>query len=408
MIPRATLLLLAVVMLAGVWTGCKEDPPASLYDPNYVSGPQPTVTSIEPASGALAGVTTLTINGQNFSSVPGNNLVFFDKTAVPVLTSTATQLTVTAPALPKDSIVVKVAVNKADLYSASVLYKLELAANEKFVTYGSGEEGFGVECDNDGNLYVSMTSITGGIGVKKFTAAGVRSDYSPVFGATVASWRNMRFGPAGAMFCTATGRNIIFRIPPAGGASAIWLSGGGLGQLSDLDFDANGNIWAAGTNGNIYRVSPAKVVKSFPLVATLRAVRVYNNAVYVGGLDRLDSLEKVWKFPVIGTDSLDAGQEYFNLTSVYGTNSYGVYAMTFSADGDLYIGTNAPEGIRLVHPGKTSEAYYFGVIKGATVALAWGKGVDLFQSRSSLPGPASAVKLNAQKEGAPYYGRTLP
>jgi hypothetical protein len=210
------------------------------------------------------------------------------------------------------------------------------------------------------------------------------------------------------MFCTATGRNIIFRIPPAGGASAIWLSGGGLGQLSDLDFDANGNIWAAGANGNIYRVSPAKVVKSFPLVATLRAVRVYNNAVYVGGLDRLDSLEKVWKFPVIGTDSLDAGQEYFNLTSVYGTNSYGVYAMTFSADGDLYIGTNAAEGIRLVHPGKTSEAYYPGVIKGATVALAWGKGVELFQSRSSVPGPASAVKLNAQKNGAPYYGRNLP
>ncbi len=406
MIPRATLLLLAVVMLAGVWTGCKEDPPASLYDPNYVSGPQPKVTGIVPATGALAGVTTLTINGQNFSPVPGNNLLFFDKTAVPVLTSTATQLTVTAPPLPKDSIVVKVAVAKSDLYSDPVLYKLELAANEKYATFGSGEEGVGVECDNDGNLYVSMISITGGVGVKKFTPAGVKSDYSPVFGTTVPSWRNMRFGPGGAMFCVPTGRTIIFRIPPAGGASAIWLSGGGLGQLSDLDFDANGNIWAAGTNGNIYRVSQAKVVKTFPCVGTLRAIRVYNGAVYVGG--KRDSLEKVWKFPVVGTDSLDAEQEYFNLSSVYGASGSGVYALTFSSDGDLYVGTDGTEGIRLVHPDKTSEAYYPGVIKGATVSLAWGKGVDLFQSRSSVPGPASAVKLNAQKNGAPYYGRTLP
>ena len=46
--------------------------------------------------------------------------------------------------------------------------------------------------------------------------------------------------------------------------------------------------------------------------------------------------------------------------------------------------------------------------KGTTVSITWGKGTDLFQSRSSVPGPASAVKINAQKTGAPYYGRTLP
>lgn len=406
MITRATLLLLAVILFAGIWTGCKEDPPASLYDPSYVSGPQPALTGISPASGALAGVTTLTITGQNFSPVAGNNLVFFDKTAVSALTATATQLTLRAPALPKDSIQVKIAVAKSDLYSTAFLYKLELAANEKFATFGSGEEGVGVECDAAGNLYVSMVSSTGGLGVKKFTPEGVKSDYSPLFSSSVASWKNMKFGPGGALFCTSTGRSIIFRIPAGGGASGIWLSGGGLGVLADLDFDANGNVWASGTNGNIYRVSPTKVVRMFPCAGTLRAIRVYNNAVYVGG--KRDSLEKIWKFPVIGTDSLDAEQEYFNLSSVYGANGSSVNALTFSSDGDLYVGTDNAEGIRLVHPAKTSEAYYPGVIKGTTVSLTWGKTVELFQSRSSLPGPASAVKINTQKTGAPYYGRTLP
>lgn len=406
MITRATVLLLVVILFAGIWTGCKEDPPASLYDPNYVGGPQPVVSGITPATGALAGVTTLTINGQNFSPVGDNNLVFFDKTSVPVLASTATQLTVKAPDLPKDSIIVKVAVAKSDLYSSAVYYKLDLAANEKYATFGSGEEGVGVECDTDGNLYISMITTQGGIGVKKFTPAGVRSDYSPILSPSVASWKNMKFGSGGAIFCTATGRAIIFRVPPGGGTPAVWLSGGGLGQLADLDFDPNGNIWATGPNGTIYRVSPTKVVKSFPCVGTLRAIRVFNNALYVGG--KRDSLEKVWKFPIIGTDSLDAEQDYFNLSSVYGANGSSVNAMTFSSDGDLYIGTDNAEGIRLVHPGKTSEAYYAGIVKGTTVSLTWGKGADLFQSRSSLPGPASAVKINTQKTGAPYYGRTLP
>jgi hypothetical protein len=400
------MLLLVVVLIAGIWTGCKEDPPASLYDPNYVSGPQPVVAGILPATGALAGVTTLTINGQNFSPVADNNLVFFDKTSVPVLASTATQLTVKAPVLPKDSIIVKVAVAKSTLYSAPVVYNLGLAVNEKYATYGSGEEGVGIECDVDGNLYISMTTAQGGIGVKKFTPAGVRSDYSPILSPSVASWKNMKFGSGGAIFCTATGRAILFRVPPGGGTPAVWLSGGGLGVLSDLDFDANGNIWASGTNGNIYRVSPTKVVKMFPSVGTLRAIRVYNGAVYVGG--KRDSLEKVWKFPVIGTDSLDAEQEYFNLSSVYGANGSLVNAITFSSDGDMYIGTDNTEGIRVVHPSKTSEAYYSGLVKGTTVALTWGKNSDLFQSRSSVPGPAACVNVNTQKTGAPYYGRTLP
>jgi hypothetical protein len=233
----------------------------------------------------------------------------------------------------------------------------------------------------------------------------VRSDYSPVFGATVSNWRAMKFGPGGQLFVVA-GRNIIFRVPAGGGASAVWLSGSGLTPLNDLDFDANGNIWTSGPSGNVFRVKQDKTVQLFPFTGLVRAVRVFNNAVYVGG--KRDSLEKVWRLPIIGTDSLGAEEEYFNLSSVYGANSYGVTALTFSADGDLYLGTDASAGILVVHANKTSELFYPGLIKGGTTSLTWGNGVTLFQSRNSLPGPAAAVKINAQKTGAPYFGRTLP
>ncbi len=218
MTTKLLLGLVACALIAGIFIGCKEDAPASLFDPNYVSGPQPKVTSIEPASNALAGVTTLTINGSNFSTVKENNLVFFDKLLVPVLQASTTQLQVTAPNLPKDSIQVKVAVPKSDLYSAVVLYKLNLAADEKFGNFGASEEPVAVECDTAGNAYVSMLASGLGIGIKKFTPAGVRSDYSPAFSGAVASWRGMKFGPGGAMFC---GDRTEYHLPCASGRRGV-------------------------------------------------------------------------------------------------------------------------------------------------------------------------------------------
>jgi hypothetical protein len=405
MTTKLLLALLACALIGGIFFGCKEDAPASLFDPNYVSGPQPKVTSIDPPANALAGVTTLTINGSNFSAVAGNNLVFFDKVLVPVLQASTTQLQVTAPILPKDSIQVKVAVQKADLFSDVVYYKLNLAADEKFGNFGASEEPVAVECDTAGNAYVSMLASGLGIGIKKFTAAGVRSDYSPAFSGAVASWRGMKFGPGGALFCVA-GRAIIFRVPAGGGASAVWLSSG-LTNLADLDFDQSGNIWTGGPSAtSIFRVKQDKTVQSFPFVGTVRSVRVYNNFLYVGG--KRDSLEKVWRFPIDGTGNLGAEEEYFNLSSLYGANSYGVTALTFASDGDLFIGTDGPAGIVVVHPNKSYAPMYPGIIIGQSASLTWGKGFDLFQSRVGTPGPKTIVKINALKTGAPYYGRTLP
>ncbi len=404
MTGKAFFLVLTVGLILAGFPGCAEDPPPSLYDQNYTSGPQPIVTSISPTE-ALAGVTMLTITGSNFSPVPGNNIVLFDKTVVPVLQASATQLQLRAPNLPKDSIRVKVAVLRSDLYSESVLYRLSLAADETFGNFAPSEEPVSVECDAQGNVYVSMLASGQGIGVKRFTPAGSRTDYSPAFSTTVASWRGMKIGPAGAIFAVAA-RPIIFRIPPGGGSSAIWLSGSGLANLYDLDFDANGNIWAGGPTTNVFRIKQDKSVKAFPFVGTVRSVRVFNNYLYVGG--KRDSLEKVWRFPLIAPDSLGAVEEYFNLSDMYGANSFGVFGLTFDSEGGMYIGTDAPAGIVLVKADKSYGELYPGVLSGQTLYLAWGDGFNLYQSRSGTAPSKTIVKINTLKNGAPYYGRFLP
>jgi hypothetical protein len=406
MTTRILFSFLCCAALAGILAGCKKEAPPSLFAPDYVSGPQPTVARIDPPSDALAGVTILTIVGTNFSATPANDIVFFDAVTVPVIQASTTQLQVKAPFLVSDTIKVKIAVLGSDLFNTPFVYKLNAAADDKFGNFSAADEPVAVECDTAGNVYVSIVSSGAGIGVKKFTPVGVRSDYSPVFSGAVASWRGMKFGPGGALF-TVTGRNIIFRVPPGGGTSAIWLSGGGLTPLYDLDFDQSGNIWTGGPGAtSVFRVKQDKTLQAFPFTGTVRSVRVYNGYLYVGG--KRDSLEKVWRFPIDGTGNLGVEEEYFNLSTRYGANSFGVTALTFASDGDLYVGTDGSDGIIVVHPDRSYAPFYPGILKGQTASLSWGKGFDLFQSRTGTPGPKTIVKINVQKAGAPYYGRTLP
>jgi len=404
MITRLTILVLGLALILGS-LGCQKEAPASLYDPNYVSGPQPKITSLNPPALGLAGVTSITIAGQNFSTVPANNLVIFDAVQATVLQASATQLVVRAPNLISDTIKVKVGVFRSDLFSNSVSYKLVAAAPD-FGNFKASEVPYAVECDSAGNIYVSLTESGLGSGVKKYTPAGVRTDYSPPFSTSVGVWRGMKFGPGRAIYSVAS-RNIIFQIPAGGGASSPWLIGGGLSNLSDLDFDQNGNIWTGGPGAtSVFRVKQDKSVQGFPFTGTVRAVRVYNNYLYVGG--KRDSLEKVWRFPIGSTGDLGPEEEYFNLSTLYGANSFGVTAITFSSDGDMYVGTDGPDGIVLVHPGKTSEPLYPGIIKPVSSAFAWGKGADLFVSRTGTTAAQTLVDVNTQKASAPYYGRTLP
>ncbi len=391
---------LAVGAAVGVFSGCTEEPPPSVYDENYVSRPQPVVTSITPAGSGLAGVTTITLAGSNFSAVPGENTVFFDAVPATILQASTTEIRVIAPVLVKDSIKVRVAVFRAELFSEIRYYRLD-AAVEPFGGLSQNDEPAAIASDTAGNIYVSLLSGGTGVGIKKFTPEGVRSDYAPAGGIT--KWTTLKMGPGGVLYAARLLR-VIYTIPAGGGAPAIWLApASGVGNVADMDFDQNGNLWAGGNNAAVYRVKPDKTIKSFPFTANIRAVRVIENYLYVGG--KRDSLEKVWRFPILSADSLGPVEEYYNLSSYYTPNGPGVQSINFAADGDLYIGTDGADGIIVVHPSKAAEPLYPGLFTPSMVSLAWGKGNFQYGSRS-VNSPA-LLKINMLKPGAPYYGSRL-
>jgi sugar lactone lactonase YvrE len=408
---RATVVLLVFAGLAMMGSGCKKDPPASLFDPTWTGGPKPVITGVTPPTVALAGVSVITIAGQNFSSVKENNLVFFNTTTATVIDATPTQIRVKAPNLVKDTVLISIAVRGSQLFNDPPFqYRLDAAVLE-YGALTATEEPYAMATDGAGNLYVSMLAGGSGVGVRRFRpdSAGVAgTPFSPAFNALISKWSGMKVGPGGVIYTVAT-RTAIFSIPAAGGASTIWLSGGGLGTLVDLDFDANNNIWAGGigpggvAGTSLYRVTPAKSVKAFPFVGSVRSVRVFNNYLYVSA--KRDSLEKIFRLRLVSSDSLGTEEEYFNVSSVYGANGPTADAITFASDGDMYVGTSSNDGVLIVHPDKTSEPLYPPLVLPETISMAYGSGPYLYLSRNFGTATKKIIRVNLQKNGAPYYGR---
>ena len=127
-------------------------------------------------SSALAGVSTVTVLGTNFSPVIASDIVYFDATPAAILSASPTQISVRAPDLVKDSIKVTVSALGSQYFSNYVSFNLKAAV----ITFGglaSTETPYGVECDTAGNVYASMVSGGTGIGIKKFTPA----ERGPIF-----------------------------------------------------------------------------------------------------------------------------------------------------------------------------------------------------------------------------------
>jgi hypothetical protein len=406
------LLILLVSLFFAVFYGCNEDPTASLYDPDVPGGVTPVINSVEPAGGALAGVTRITITGSNFSAVKTDNQVYFNGKKAVVEEASAIQLVVVSPIVTGDSVSVKVAVSKAVLLSNILHYKLSPAMLE--LTKPNGDKiftdlyiPFAIAADASDNLYVSVTGP--GPGVKKILPDGTANDYAPKGAETF--WTSLKMGPANVLFASKGIRgiwDIIENTPPA---NAPWVATPTGSRIIDSDFDAALNLWGVGNNTNIFKLKPDKTFEQFPFTANLRTVRVFDNALYAGG--QMDDMEGVWKFTFDAGNNIGTPELYFNLTELNAAAK--VYAVTFAADGDMYVGTDLEKDpIIVVHTDKTSEPLYPGVIAPKTIinTFTWDTGNFLYFSRSQTLSADGAlilaptvIKLNMQKPGAPYFGR---
>lgn len=390
-----------------IFNGCnEEDTIPSLWDPNYVPKAAPVVVSLTPANVGLAGIEEVTITGHNFSPIISENAVYFGNRMGTIISADTNKLVVKAPNFVKDTLFVKVSRQNALLMSNSVQYKL-ISAFRVVAEFGpgAGTTPAGLTFDKNGNMYYFLG------GIRRIDTIGVTSVFAPRGAETF--WSSLKFGRDGSLFA-ARSVAAVFRIVQ-GVAPATWVtSSAGLGSTTDFDFDQNGNMWAAGNATIISRIKPDKTVKAFASPTfVVRAVRIYNNFLYLGG--KKDNVEGVWRAPIVSTDSLGAIEPYFNFTAAGFLGE--INGLAFSIDGFAYlsVGTGLTVGVEpiiVVKPDRTANVLYPGVLnptnKMKAQAIFWGTGDYLYFVRqianTTEPPKEAIVEVYIGKKSAPYFG----
>jgi len=407
---NATIALTALIFIFVLFSwGCNEEENvAPLYDKTFSNIADPEILSISPADSAFAGVDEITITGNNFPTSPNKLSVFFNNVPVTILSVDANKIVVKAPNLVSDSIGIKVNKFDADQLSNIFNYKL-ISATLTFVKFNPLNTPYALTFDKNGNAYVSLKLDKTGDGIKKITPDGTITNFAPK--GTETFWSSLKFGQSGDLYAA---RNLkgIYKVAQ-NTAPAVWIApSSGIGNVTDFDFDQNGMLWAGGNNTAVYRVTQTKNVKAFPFTGIVRSVRVFNNFLYVGGLQ--DGTEGVWRFPIINPDSLGTAELYYDYKAVYPTGA--ILGITFSADGDLYIGTGGVETIVVVKTDKSSQVLFSGVLNPLNKSLFnsfyWGSGVYLYFIRQAMDAadaataPVAIIKVNTKNTlgGAPYFG----
>ena len=388
--------IILLLLFCMITMGCESEKAQKLYDPSSVYNPDPVITAMEPPDSALAGIVTIKLMGQNFSPIKENNFVHFGKTKATVLEASGTQLVVQSPNIIVDEAMVKVSTLGAISFSNLMPYKLVQGVGE-FGGFGDFDEPLLVECDKDENLYVALSS-------KKIIKISPMEEKTEYGAATFSLFSTMKFGKDGNLYIARNTKN-LYRIPSGGGNAILWLSA--RSAIYDFDFSANGMLFAGGKGDSLYLIMPDGShfgIAGYPNTY-IKAVRVFDGYVYVGGKDNTATKQCIWRNQILPDNKLGQNEFYFDWGANIDPTSE-ILSITFSVAGDMYVGTNAGSAIIIVHSDGTFEPLYPGVLEPNSNSISWGSKQFLYVARRSDDvKKRRVIKINMLEDGAPYYGR---
>lgn len=363
---------------------CSEDPTPSLYEIPSANLPTPVISSVSPSQQALAGVTPITINGANFLSNPEYNRVYFNGKPGKVLSAAPNRLVVIAPVVISDTVEIKISVVGSLAYSNSIKnYRLRPAVSELYPFDGSTKKQefpYGICTDNLENVYFSFRETALAKGTKKIAPGATEyTDFAP--DGPESFFKAITYASDNAVYAVRGGIRGVYRAVQ-GVAPVAFVSGaqGITDNVNDIEYDKKRDVlWGGGATGTLYRIRLDKNVKKFNISGVINALKVTSSYLFV--VSRVNDAEEViWRVPVVSADSVGTPEQYFNFTSSVSA-AIRINDIELSADGDLYIGTNKiGDPLYVVHPNKTFEVVYPGLIEQGAYTMAWGTGTILYMS----------------------------
>jgi hypothetical protein len=392
---------LLLVAASVVITGCEYDGPTALYYQQREATGTPLITALDPAE-AAPGFNHITIRGQNFAAGVENNKVYFDGTEAEVVDVSATSLTVRRPNLVGDSTMAKVVAYGALAFAKYGPYRIASVVG-KYGSFLNNLPLSAIAVDKADTVYVIET-------VSKNIVKIAPDGQQTVIGVAARVPTDARIGPGGKLYLMSTNRSIE-AFDPQTGQGKEWRRCPSGKNVRFGDFDANGYFYTGGAATDLVIIAPDSTFRTAGVYTgstQILAVRVYNGYVYVASRPNAQSPATISRHMFDGQGNLGSQEMVVDLTAA-GFGSRTLRALTFSANGTMYIGTDAPDPI-LVAPqsGATGEVdtFYKSILPSYCKQFYWGTGNYLYMIRgdTALGEEWTVYRIDLGTPGAPYYG----
>jgi hypothetical protein len=395
-----------ILIIAIFFTSCDDDQyPEDIWDPNDQGAPTPIITSISPADSAFAGSDIITIYGENFSSNENDILVYFNSEFGEILGVSKTEIIVSPPNILADSINIKVSVKGAFLFGE---YDRYYTLYPRIIKYGNFdpfvESAWGLESDNDENLYVGLSVLPEG-DIEKLSPPDAERDSSFIH-SMLPTPSSMRIGPNNDMYYLDSFYPYLIKQNLFSGSPSFSELPG---NIADLDFDVNGNLYCGGSGNAIYTVQTDLTSTTTADYSEINivAIRVYNGYLYVAG-NYLGEDEEIpsmgiWKNQITSSSgSLGEKELVLDWIETSGSDSK-ITCLTFDETGKMYISSDGNIGVATVDVDGSFDLLYPKIVFGPIVKMTWGAGNYLYLN---YRGSSRAIyRLEMSVFGAPYYGR---
>lgn len=399
-------LFLKTILLSLIVASC-EDPnyPDSVWDENDTGNATPSISSVEPASGAFAGIDTITITGQNFSDTESKNLVYFNSMLGTVVSATTTGLQVVTPNLVSDSVQIRVAVEGAFVFADyGNLYSLTAAVLD-YGPFDQFTDIFSLDLDREENLIVSMDGSPNA----EFWIVDTDQD-SSVWSGSLAKGSGMKLGPTGSMYFVNYQR-YLYKDEQGTPKENTEIFKRLNGNATDLDFDSNGNLYAGGTGSTIdvvdinddggltSGITEAKNLDTLDVIS----LRVFNNFVYVL-TTTITSSQAIYKLPILDDSGSLGDLELVFDWSAYSNSESAALCFTLSETGEIFVGSDSEtEPLTYITEGSAS-GFYSSILTAPISYMAWGNFQYLYLINRTDE-TKRVQRVDTRMNGADYYGR---
>jgi hypothetical protein len=382
---HATRLSVTAVALAAAWLagaqGRTYDVTEPLWNQPYTIPPAAVITGVEPAS-APPGVNTILITGQNLSSVPVTNGVFFDNTAAEVVSKTSGSITVRRPALVAEACTIKV-VPDSTLGVAKAGFGRIDPVTARIGDFRDNIALATVTVDSVENLFVAS-------GVSPVTVWKVLPDGSKTALTTSGSFLRPPFDASirGDVLLFAGNNREIQQLNLTSGVVSRWTQMPPGKIVRTGSFDATGYYYTGGVIGAGLCVVPPNPPATLTLaqIAVIDAytaeevllVRVLGSSLLVASRSGTGAPVSVWRHS-LATPGQPAPRELLvDLGAYPWAAARAVTGISLSANGVWYLTTDAVDPLLTFTPGGGLDYFYRGIIPPNGRHASWGNGNQLY------------------------------